>query len=294
MECEAKMLVSLRLQRESGLPSSLNGLNQSYVTAKRLVCFIKGNVDLRDSLHSCRIGGELVWNGINEVLRVRYPGWLARVKHETMSRSDAVARADGIVPETVARRKLNLGAYPAESQFSRAIFDDEADVVVLSLQPDICTAMVRHRKEGFLFYPSESSSWSADDVQWLKSEFEPLGNLSVAEAMAHLAAVIERIRQRGDPRILIYNMSPVTPGEEIHCYQGLDEIFSTRIRRFNLGLIELSEATGISIIDVDTILARKGAEALKLDTLHLAPSAYRLLAEEVVRVLADLGTFDEA
>jgi lysophospholipase L1-like esterase len=107
--------------------------------------------------------------------------------------------------------------------------------------------------------------------------------------MGNFATIIEKIRERNEAPILIYNMSPVTPGEMIHCHQGFDDVYSSRIRRFNLGLIELSEKTGISIIDVDSLLARKGTDALKVDTLHLKPEAYELIAAEVVRVLDDLG-----
>ena len=112
--------------------------------------------------------------------------------------------------------------------------------------------------------------------------------------MTNFTAIIEQIRTQSEAPILIYNMSPITPGEMIHCYQGIGETYSTRIRKFNLGLIELSEKTGVSIIDIDTLLARKGADALKLDTVHLTATGYRLVAEEVVRVLADLGLLDAA
>ena len=61
------------------------------------------------------------------------------------------------------------------------------------------------------------------------------------------------------------------------------------MRRFNLGLAELSQQTGISVIDVDRIVARAGADRLKLDTVHLTAEGCRLVAEEVVRVLDDLG-----
>jgi hypothetical protein len=54
-------------------------------------------------------------------------------------------------------------------------------------------------------------------------------------------------------------------------------------------LTDLSRETGISIIDVDTIIARSGADRLKVDAMHLTPEGYRLVAEEVVRVLGDLG-----
>jgi hypothetical protein len=259
----------------------------------RLTFFTKGNVDVHDSLHSCRLGGVLVWNGINEVLRANFPDITARTKHETWTRSDALLHSDGTVPETLRNRQLALGAYPATSQFSRAIFDAKVDAFILTVQPDVATVLVRHRREGFLLYANESEHWSPSDQQWLKSDFEFLGHLPFAESMANLTTIVAKIREHLEAPILIYNMSPITPGESIHCFEGIGEAYSTRIRRFNLGLIELSERTGVSIIDIDSLLARKGADALKLDTIHLTPTGYRLVAEEVVRVLGDLGVLEE-
>jgi len=142
-------------------------------------------------------------------------------------------------------------------------------------------------------YPRDSERWSVDDQQWLKTNFERLGFLELAESMANLTLIIEKIREQSEAPILIYNMSAIVPGEAIHCYQGVDESYSTRIRRFNLGLIELSEKTGISIIDVDSLVARKGADILKIDTVHLTPEGFRFVTEEVVRVLGELGVLDE-
>lgn len=124
------------------------------------------------------------------------------------------------------------------------------------------------------------------------SEFEPLGILDVGQSIANFRHIIDKIRLRTEAPILIYNVSPVVPGETVHCLQGLGETYSTRIRRFNLALAELSEETGVSIIDVDTLLARAGADRLKLGAIHLTPEAYELLAEEVVRVLEDLNIFE--
>ena len=111
--------------------------------------------------------------------------------------------------------------------------------------------------------------------------------------MQNLAAIVERIRQTRDVPILVYNLSPVIPGDFVHCYLGLDETYATRIRRFNLALIELSQAIGISIVDLEAIVARHGADTLKLDAMHLTAEGYRRVAEEVVRILNDLGVFDD-
>jgi hypothetical protein len=255
--------------------------------------FIKGNVDVHDSLHSCRLRGEVVWNGINEVLRVSHPSITARMKHETWTRSDASLQATGTVPEAILSRKLDFGSHPAPIQFSRALLETKADVIVLSVQADITNHLMKHKSEGFLIFAADAVAWSIEDKQWLKSDFERVDDLDVAASMGNLTTIIEKIREHSETPILIYNVSPINPGEIIHCHQGLGESYSTRIKRFNLGLVELSEKTGVSIIDVDNVLARKGADALKLDMMHLTPEGNQLIAEEVVRVLADLGVLDE-
>jgi hypothetical protein len=259
---------------------------------KRLTLFVKGNVDVRDSLHSCRIGGELLWNGINEVLRTRHPKSLARIRHETWTRSDALLECSGTVPEMFTDRDLPLGPYPLISQFSDAVFTTSADAIVFSIQPDVTMSLVRHRRDRFLFYPSHAEAWKTTDQDWLHANYQSDGLLSVDVAMNNLAAIVAKIRRYSEIPILIYNLSSIIPGDRIHCYAGLGETFSARIRKFNVALAELSENTGISIIDVDAIVARHGADALKLDAVHLKPHGYLLLAEEVVRVLDDLGVLE--
>jgi lysophospholipase L1-like esterase len=117
--------------------------------------------------------------------------------------------------------------------------------------------------------------------------------MSVEASMHNLTAVVERIRQTKDVPILVYNLSPIIPGDFVHCYIGLDETYATRIKRFNLALIELSQSIGISIVDLDAIVARHGADTLKLDAMHLTAEGYKRVAEEVVRILNDLGVFDD-
>jgi hypothetical protein len=255
----------------------------------RVNLFLKGNLDVHDSLHSCRVGGQVVWNGVNEILRARDPAIRIRLVHETWTRSDALLAASGAVPAGLAARGLPLGSFPAASQFSTALFAPAADAIILSVQPDVCVDLVRHRQNHYLFNTSDFDKWPATDRAWLRDEFRRIPMLDPAASRANFAAIVARIRSQTEAPILIYNLSPFVPGEAVHCYQGLGETFATRVRRFNLGLVELSMETGVSIIDVETIVARIGAEQHKLDALHLTAEAYRLIADEVVRVLGDLG-----
>ena len=257
----------------------------------RFTIFAKGNLDVHDTLHSLRVGGAVAWNGINEILRERYPGTIARVRHETWSRSDALLEVDGRVPPALAGRKLALGPYPLESQFSRAIFETPADAYVLSIQPDVTTYLFRPRREGFPLLAYGWATWDEPARDWLRDEFEPGGMLDAEASMHGLAAAAERLRARSDAPVLVYNLSSVVPGDSVHCYAGLDETLAARIRRFNVALVDLSYRTGISIVDVDAVVARGGADRLKLDALHLNTEGCRLVAGEAVRVMDDLGVF---
>jgi hypothetical protein len=245
-------------------------------------------VDVHDSLHSCRIGGELRWNGVNEVIRGRTDTTI-RLRHETWTRSDAILRATGTVPSEVADRQLSLGSYPAPSQFSASLFDTNADAIILSMLGETATTLVKHNRLGFLFYPSDAETWSRSDRDWLKSDFTRQDLLDVMESMNNLREIVDRIRKKTEVPILIYNVSSIVPGETVHTLQGLGEIYSTRCRRFNLALADLSAETGFSIVDVDSIIGRAGADRHKIDAMHLTPDGYRLVAQEVVRILVDLG-----
>ncbi len=259
---------------------------------KRINLFVKGNVDVHDSLHSCIIGGVLQWNGINEVVRKQYPDTLIRIKHETFTRSDALLAAAGAVPAALAARSLRLGAYPLASQFSQAVFETDCDAIVLSIQADTAVQMFRHRESGVLFYVHELLAQDRDDQDWLNTHFERAGLLSAPESMANFGDIIARIRDRTGAPIIIYNVSSAIPGETVHCLLGLGETFATRMRRFNLGLAELSEKTGVSIIDVDNLMARHGVDRMQVNGLHLTAAGYELVAGQVAAVLEDLGLIE--
>jgi hypothetical protein len=256
---------------------------------KRLTLFAKGNSDVHDSLHSYRESGVVRWNGVNEIVRERFPGASIRLRHETFTRSDALLEADGAAPDGLAAHRWALGAFPLASQCSKAVFETDADAIIFSAQPDTTTTMWRHKTSGRLFYPHDVAALAPAARAWLAAHYEQAGLLSAAQSMRFFGAIIERLRARTAAPILIYNVSATVPGETVHSLQGLGETFTTRIRRFNVMLAELSENTGISIIDVDSVLARRGMDQLKLSALHLTAEGHRIVAAEVVRVLADLG-----
>lgn len=257
----------------------------------RVNIFAKGNVDVHDSLHSCRIDGSIVWNGINPLVRSRFPDVSVRVKHETFTRSDALLAQTGRGEADLFAQDFDLGAYPLASQFSRALFETDADAYVLSIQADLMTALFEHRDHGFLFYPNDYVKWPKAQRDWISAQFKRLDLLTVEQSMQNLKTIVGRLQAASDAPVLIYNVSSVVPHETISCYLGLGETWSARARAFNLELLRLSAETGVAIIDVDTIVARAGADRVKVDGIHLNADGYRLVAEHVVDVLDELGVF---
>jgi hypothetical protein len=256
---------------------------------QRITIFAKANVDVHDSLHSFRLNNEIRWNGLNAALRALKLDATARIHHETLTRTDALLSADGRPPENLIARNLQLGAYPLASQFSDALFRTRPDVFVLSIQPDVATGLMRSNQDSYLFYPNGASTWSAGDRAWLSSEFSYAGLLSADESADYILKIIDRIREISDAPILIYNVSSFIPGENVHCYQFIGRTLSSRIKHFNNNLIEISERAGISIVDVDRLVAGHGAETLKIDAMHLNARGYELVSHEVVRILSDIG-----
>lgn len=251
----------------------------------RLTIFAKGNSDVADSLFMCSDAGAS-WGGINEALRGQGADVRVRLRHETFIRSDALVAAQGGVPPALADLRFDW-PYTASDQFGTGIFEDPADAHVLSIQPDITMKLLRHRASGVLFYPGAPQKIAKDQMPWLRAECDMMPLLGVEEALKSWRAVVARIRARSAAPILFYNLSTVAPGDMLANYRGLAPTLTTRIKQFNLALIDLSAETGVFIVDVDRLAARHGADLLKLDAVRLNAKGSRLVAEEVIRILRE-------
>ncbi len=256
------------------------------LSARRSV-LAHGNTDIRDSLVALRVNGQIEWNGLGALARMRTPACTVRVRHETALPFAALLAPPppaGLIPDD-----LPLGPFPLAVQCSRAVLTPGDAAVVLSIQPDITMPLARHPATGALFHPYESGSWPPAQQQWLRDGWSRCPFPDPAATMTGLAAVIARIRITADVPILVYTVSAHVPGDTVHAYAGLPETLATRIRRMTVALVDLSAALGFSIIDVDRIVAGAGARAVQRDSLHLSAEGCRLVAAEVERVLDDYG-----
>lgn len=263
------------------------------MSRKVLRIFARGNVDVRDSLLWSRVGGVLQWNGINTVLRARHPGVVAKVRHETCARLDLVPLPGEppAGPPAELTSRLPAGSHPYADQHRTALWDSPSDVVVLSIQSVVTNSLVRHRQGGWLLLPDELETWDAPARELLRREFENAGVAPLGPTVERLERLFGAIQDTG-AHLLVYNLSPILPGERVHCWIGAEDSLGLRTRRFNLALAELSARLGFSVVDVEQVCARHGADRLKVDLFHLNALGWQLVAEEVVRVLEDRGCLD--
>lgn len=263
---------------------------------RMLRLFARGNVDVRDTLLWSKVGGVVEWNGINELLRTRRPGTLFKIRHETCARLDLLPLPGETLPAPPAEVACALpnGGHPIARQHTTSLFDDPYDVVVLSIQSAATNALVRHRRDGWLMLPDDLPSWDAASRAFLRDECENAGLIPLETAMQRLEALVLSIEERLGAHVLVFNLSPITPGERIHCWTGTADSLSLRTRRFNVALADLSAKLGFSIVDVDRVVACAGAEKTKVDLFHLNPTGWRLVADEVIHVLEERGAFDVA
>jgi len=257
--------------------------------------FARGNVDVRDSLLWSRVGGVVQWNGINEILRIRHPGVIAKIKHETCARLDLIPLPGETLPAPPREwaDRLLSGPHPVARQHASALFDAPVDVVVFSLQSVILNSLVRHRRDGWLLMPENIDTWHPDLCRRLQTECENAGLAPLNATLGRLERLIGAVQEQLGANVLVYNVSPYIPGELTHSWVGAEESLALRVRRFNLALIDLSARLGFSIVDVERIAAAAGAQRLKIDLVHFTAEGWRLIAEEVVRILEQLGCFDD-
>jgi hypothetical protein len=133
----------------------------------------------------------------------------------------------------------------------------------------------------------------ADDVAAL-----PERALSTEEAVqavrADLVAITDLIKSRIGAHVLVAGVSTVDPTDETCNYQGLaQEPLSLRAHRLDLMLVGVSHDEGISIIDVDRLVAEIGAATAVTGAMEYSARGCDAIATEIVRILEDYGFFDD-
>ena len=102
-------------------------------------------------------------------------------------------------------------------------------------------------------------------------------------------SALMQVARTADARVLLMNDSTVVPRDRVSPQEPL----SLDIARLNLAALELSVATGLSVIDVDRLIAELGGEPHVEDGLRYSAAARQVIVTELARVIEDYGFFDD-
>ena len=118
-----------------------------------------------------------------------------------------------------------------------------------------------------------------------------------ARAIAYLEQLLDFIRvikQEFGSHLMIMNASTVDPTNHVSNFSQvqLEPMYLTA-NRLNLALIKASIEEGISIIDVDRLLAERGAAEHVHGFLDYSEAACSVICDELIRIVEDYGFFDD-
>lgn len=116
--------------------------------------------------------------------------------------------------------------------------------------------------------------------------------LSVELYYQYLVQIVRLIKEKIGAYIIFFNCCCLDPQDCVHNYYNLDDSLSVRVQKLNLALMKLSMQEGISIIDVDYILAELGGDRHVLKALDYSAEAWEAISLEFLRVLEDVGFFE--
>lgn len=252
--------------------------------------------DLTNSLLSLPVGGHRAEDGLKGLVLDRYHGAFdVELIRGCAGRSDLLLQRAEAAPMPLGLRHemLERGFDLAEAAPQSRLFGEPIDVAILSLRPELLRPPWRHRDSSYLFKPPDrwQAEWTPPQMDWFQEQFIPSEPRGAEVVKAHLLRLIRVVKERVGSHLLVYNCSPIDPQDRTHNYHGLEDTLAVRIQTLNLVLIELSMIEGVSIVDVERIVAELGQQHVPRALVYSA-EARRAICEEVLRILGDIGFFE--
>ncbi len=208
-------------------------------------------------------------------------------------RTDQLLRrlAGDPVPQAVI--DLGLSADFVADQFTTPLGDPDVDVVILSAGSDLSATHWIGGTEGVIVRPPDdtSESWSAESLQALEQNFDEAPLLSAEQYFDVTRQVISKIKAISGAHLLL--LGPSTLGEgRVGTYAGIDDDHRLRAHRVNAAQIRLSMTMGVSLVDVDRVVANLGQGGQVSAPLNYSASIITGICDEIVYVLNDIGFFE--
>ncbi|MCP5099424.1 MAG: hypothetical protein GY943_28045 [Chloroflexi bacterium] len=258
--------------------------------------FIKGNDDLVNGLLSSVDGGARLEKGVKECVAEAYEGKFSlEVVRETAVSSDLLLQQINGVTFPEALRTQGLDDEFLTAQFESNLFDEDADIIALSILSDMLYPRWRHQGDGVLICPplDWQQTWSSEQRDWFIQNFSPIGKIQADEYKENMTQLVELLKEKTSAHIVLVGASSFDPDDDTHNIHGKEDPLALRALRFSLVMMELSQDEGVTIIDVDRILAEMGCSEHVNHIFDYSDETYKAICAEFVRVITDVSFFEE-
>jgi hypothetical protein len=166
--------------------------------------------------------------------------------------------------------------------------------VLLSLHSEQAP-LLRHRRLGYLVscHLFRANAGGALLFEWLRNEFELL-RPTPDQIRSHYLTLIDALRARAGPHLLVLNMVTTTDIDDVFCYAHFepplgDTLPTVRARELNLMLYQVARERDISVVDVDALAADLGVRRHVPDGVHQSGRLQRAVRAQVLRILRERG-----
>lgn len=174
--------------------------------------------------------------------------------------------------------------------------------------PDVNVEVAHEGSAGFSALRSDLEAGTSSLIEWqpnvvllsIADDVRSLGEQGANPEEAtrrvreDLEAVVGAIKEKVGAHVLVANASTVDPADGRYTYYEMEEEPpSLKAQRLDLALVLVSHDVGISIIDVDRLVAEIGGGRHVKQAMAYDAEACATIAAEVVRIIEDYGFLDD-
>ncbi|MHC5823877.1 MAG: class I SAM-dependent methyltransferase, partial [Nostoc sp.] len=259
---------------------------------------VKGDRDAIDSLLPTIQGGKKLDKSLRDLINEKSDrAFQIEIIYEPGGRSDLWLQQLGEITFLNEWHAFEqLGSFPCKQletlltgQSPTSLLAADIDIIVFSTQAEITKKLWQHSQTGYLIDIPEDweQQLSEAEKQEFQQHFSPTGLLSTEQSQANFSQLIQLLKEKTGAYIICYNCCDFDPSDRTHNYYQQKDPLSIRIQKLNLALIKLSMQEGISIIDVESVLAELGTQQHTLKALEYSLVADGAICQEFFRVVED-------
>jgi hypothetical protein len=199
----------------------------------------------------------------------------------------------GRIPDEL--REIGLIDDELTAQFEGQFFEARPDVILLSIGPAATQSLWRRSNGTYIVRLPErwEQRWSAAQRAWIHEHLEPMGPVTGEQFRRDLARLVREVKAHGGAHVVVLNASTFNPREEVWRLNRDADSLSLRIHAMNLAVMKVSRAEGISIVDVDRLIAELGARNVVSGAVDYTAAAFDVIGDELIRIMEDIGFFEK-